>query len=168
MRRAALLLSLTLAACGAAQDTRPPGPSSSSALPLPAASSVPAVLHPIALLSPDGHAMPLRVEYAVTPEDQERGLMGRTSLPPDGGMLFVFPADQDLRFWMKNTLIPLDIAFFDARNAFVSSSIMTPCPPEEATCTVYTSASPAKYALELPAGSLVQRGIGPGWSLAAE
>src|SRR5215469_11738281 len=54
-------------------------------------------------------AASVRLEVAVTPDQQERGLMYRTSLPPHTGMLFVFDADQEVAFWMKDTLVPLDM-----------------------------------------------------------
>ena len=56
----------------------------------------------------------VRLEVALTPEAQERGLMYRTALADDQGMLFVFPHDADHSFWMKNTLIPLDMVFITA------------------------------------------------------
>ena len=54
-----------------------------------------------------------KVEIADTPEKQEKGLMGRKSLPEDQGMLFIYDEPQDLSYWMKNTLISLDIIFID-------------------------------------------------------
>src|SRR5690606_18293913 len=54
------------------------------------------------------------VELALTPEEQMRGLMFREELADDGGMLFVFPDEQHRAFWMKNTLVPLDMVFIRA------------------------------------------------------
>ena len=55
-------------------------------------------------------------------DERERGLMGRTSLPPDGGMVFHFPESTDAGFWMKDTRLPLSIAFWDRRGASSLSS----------------------------------------------
>jgi uncharacterized membrane protein (UPF0127 family) len=67
-------------------------------------------LYPIMIHTADKD-FPLRVELADTPKKLEKGLMYRTSLAPDKGMLFVFPNEQKVSFWMKNTLIPLDMLF---------------------------------------------------------
>ena len=62
----------------------------------------------------DGKTHNFRVEVARTPEEQEKGLMFRTSLPADGGMLFPFPKPKIASFWMQNTVIPLDMIFVRA------------------------------------------------------
>ncbi len=62
-------------------------------------------------ITQDGKAHAFRVEVARTGEEQQKGLMGRTTLPKDGGMLFPFAAPKIATFWMKNTLIPLDMIF---------------------------------------------------------
>lgn len=117
------------------------------------------VLHPLTLVSPRGQDTTLQVEWATTDQERELGLMNRTTI--DHGMLFIFDTQQQLTFWMKNTLVPLDIAFFDDHGAFVSSAQMTPCTADP--CTLYPSATPAKYALEMPAGYIAQQGIARGW-----
>src|SRR3989338_4485611 len=53
------------------------------------------------------------VEYATTPEEQQKGLMGRTFLKKNSGMIFIFPDEKIRKFWMKNTLIPLDLIFIN-------------------------------------------------------
>jgi uncharacterized protein len=121
----------------------------------------------ITLTSFDGStSVQVQVELAVTPEEQERGLMGRTTMDENEGMMFVFSEPSILSFWMKNTLIPLQILFFDAEGAFVSASEMTPCETE--ICPKYTSAATAKYALEVTPGFRERHGITPGWMLSPD
>ncbi len=95
------------------------------------------------------------VEIADTPATREQGLMGRESLPEKTGMLFIMDQSQVLNFWMKNTLIPLDILFFDEQLRFVSAASMTPCTTDP--CHVYSSGGSALYALEVPMGFKAQR-----------
>lgn len=125
-----------------------------------------APLHTVSLIAPTGDRVTLNVELATTPKARERGLMDRTDLPENAGMLFVFPVAEPLTFWMKDTLIPLDILYFDAGGRFVSSAAMTPCPPMT-PCPTYPSASAALYALEVRAGSIARWGVAEGWMLEA-
>ena len=92
---------------------------------------------------------PLRPELALTPDERSTGLMRRRQAPKDG-MLFVFPEDTTGGFWMKNTLVPLRILFFDARGRRVRAFLMTPCRVDP--CTVYDPRRAYRFALELPAG----------------
>lgn len=117
----------------------------------------------VTLESPEGETLTVRVEIARTPEEQSKGLMGRTELPEGAGMLFVFAEERPLSFWMKNTLIPLDILFFTAEGGFVSSATMTPC--TEDFCPSYSSQAPARFALEVPAGFLSSHKVGRGWTM---
>jgi uncharacterized protein len=85
------------------------------------------------------------------------GLMQRTSLPPNGGMLFVFE-ERDLHcMWMKNTLLPLSVAFIDERGAILNIADMQPL-TEESHC----AARPARFALEMAQGWFAARGIRAG------
>lgn len=95
---------------------------------------------------------------ADTPALRGRGLMGVTDLGDLDGMLFVFGSDTETGFWMKDTLIPLDIAFFTEGGAFVDLLRMEPCTEEP--CPVYAAASPYRYAIEAPAGDLAFVGSG--------
>ncbi len=130
---------------------------------LPRAAMQPqSALHTIQLTDPAGATLPLHVEYAVTPAEQEKGLMNRTSIGDDG-MLFLFDHPQQLTFWMKDTLIPLDIVFFGRDGTYVSSATMQPCTKDP--CQVYSSGRDAMYGLELPEGFIARHGVGEGWGL---
>lgn len=120
-----------------------------------------AALHPITLESPAGNSIPLNVELAVTPGELEKGLMYRTYV--SHGMLFMFSETRPLTFWMKNTLVPLDIVFFDANGMYVSSTTMEPCTADP--CATYASDEPARFALEMPAGYIARNQIGKNWKL---
>lgn len=102
----------------------------------------------------------LRIEVAATPGARTRGLMGRASVPPGTGMLFLFPEPVSRRsFWMKNTLVPLEIAFVRDR-LIVEVRRMEPCPAEP--CPLTTSEATADSALELRPGTLAAAGLGAG------
>lgn len=117
----------------------------------------------VTLRGPAGQSVPVRVEVADDDGERQLGLMNRTELPEGEGMIFVFPDAQPRTFWMKNTLIPLDIAYFAADGAFVSSATMTPCTADP--CALYPSAGFARYALEVGEGALAKIGVGPAWRL---
>lgn len=94
-------------------------------------------------------------ELAVTADERARGLMHRESLLPGAGMLFVFPREGRHGFWMKNTLIELDIVFIGAGRRVVDIARRAqPCRAEP--CAQYYPAAPAAYALEI-AGGLADR-----------
>lgn len=118
----------------------------------------------ITLVDPHGQKIVINAEIADDDRKRRMGLMFRKSLDDDEGMLFSFGYSQMLNFWMKNTLIPLDIIFFDHGGRFVSAAAMTPCDADP--CRVYQSAQPAQWALELSAGFVAKTGAGAGWSLA--
>jgi uncharacterized membrane protein (UPF0127 family) len=96
-------------------------------------------------------------EIAATDETRQIGLMYRFSLAPDHGMLFVHDVSRPLSFWMRNTFIPLSIAFIDANGRIINIEDMAP-QVERLTW----SAGPALYALEMKKGWFAQKGIGPG------
>lgn len=94
--------------------------------------------------------VPYAVAVAQTRDELAQGLMGVEDLGPLDGMLFVYSTESIVSHWMKDTLIPLDIAFFDASGFLVSVSSMTTCLDDD--CPSYASAGPARYALEVPLG----------------
>ena len=91
---------------------------------------------------------PFRPELALTPAQRSLGLMHRRRAPADG-MLFVFPEDTTGGFWMKNTLVPLTIVFFDRDGKRVRRLSMKPC--RTSSCPVYSPGRSYRFALELRA-----------------
>lgn len=116
------------------------------------------------LLLPDGFSV--LVELALTPETQSRGLMFREELPRDRGMLFVFGGLENRSFWMKNTLIDLDMVFLDAGLKVLKVFHRVPRSragqPEGEVARV---SAPAACVLELPAGSARAHRVKPGAKL---
>jgi uncharacterized membrane protein (UPF0127 family) len=104
----------------------------------------------------------LRVEIAETEKEREKGLMGRAKLADGEGMLFVFQTSETLSFWMKGTLIPLSIGFFDREKRLINTAEMPPPSQASQTLPVYQSASPAQYALEAPQNWFKKNKITPG------
>ena len=99
----------------------------------------------------------IRCEVADTDAERARGLGHRDHLPPDAGMLFVYPDSRERSFWMKDTTIPLSIAFLDADGVILNIETMAPL-----TLGSHTSAGPARFALEVNRGWFSARGIKPG------
>jgi len=99
----------------------------------------------------------LTAEVARTPEQQMTGLMYRFSLKPDHGMVFVFERSEQRGFWMKNTYIPLSIAFVAADGRIINIEDMAP--RDESS---HLSAGPAMYAIEMRKGWFAERGIRTG------
>lgn len=106
-------------------------------------------------LTINGHRV--TAEVAATEAARTTGLMRRFSLRPDHGMLFVFAEPQPLAFWMKNTYIPLSIAFIGSDGRILNIADMAP-----QTEMTHDSRGPALYALEMRKGWFAQFGIGPG------
>ncbi len=98
-----------------------------------------------------------QVEVADTPHQRERGLMARQKLPADGGMLFVFEQEGRYCFWMRNTPLPLSIAFIDAGGRIANLADMHPH-----SDTLHCPATDVRYALEVAQGEFERRGITPG------
>lgn len=110
------------------------------------------------------HGQRFSVELATDDASRQHGLMMRTALAPDHGMLFVFPYTGPQAFWMKNTLISLDILYFDADRRLVSMQLDVP-PCKADPCPTYPSDAPAIYVLELSAGTAQRIGAKPGDTL---
>lgn len=96
----------------------------------------------------------LIVELACTPAERQQGLMFRQELASDRGMLFVFERAQNLSFWMRNTLIPLSIAYIDESGIIVDIQDLEPLDE-----TPVPAAQPAQYALELNQGWFSQHDV---------
>jgi uncharacterized membrane protein (UPF0127 family) len=107
-----------------------------------------------------GRPVTVRLEVAADPAARARGLMGRTEVPEGTGMVFLYPRDVAEAYWMKNTLVPLSIAFIAADGRVVSVAAMTPCTADP--CPSYPPAGPYRYAVELPAGAFEAAGVGAG------
>lgn len=101
-----------------------------------------------------------RVEIADTDELRLRGLMGRESLADDAGMVFLWPEDVESAFHMRDTWIPLSIAFFDADGRIVRILEMVPCAADP--CPRYEAGAPYRGALEVRSGALARAGARPG------
>ena len=106
------------------------------------------------------------VLVASTEPARQQGLMGVHTTAPWDGMLFVFAAPNRTGFWMKDTLIPLDIAFIGASGAVQEVLAMEPCPPEVAQCPIYTPAREYSSALEVERGKATSFGLVPGSTVA--
>ncbi len=98
---------------------------------------------------------------AQTAEQQGRGLMNQRSLSGYDGMLFLFATDTTAQFYMKDTPLPLSIAWFDSGGRFVSSADMEPC-LDRPQCPTYGASAPYRYALEVPKGGLTTLGVANG------
>jgi uncharacterized membrane protein (UPF0127 family) len=107
---------------------------------------------PITRIKVGGH--PVDAEVAATPPERQLGLMYRFNLPSDRGMLFVFPRPEPLSFWMRNTFVPLSIAFIDADGRILNIEDMAP--RDE---TGVPSRGAALYALEMRKGWFADRGV---------
>lgn len=104
--------------------------------------------------------VPFTLEVADTPESRARGLMFRKELPENRGMLFVFPRDERLSFWMKNTEIPLSLAYIaqDGEIREIFDLVPHSLRPMESTYAV-------RYALEVSRGTFERLGIKPGYRI---
>ena len=142
--RAAIALLLTLAACGGSPD---PEPSPGTASPT------------LTIVTDDGDVT-LDVEVADDDEERQVGLMNREELAPIDGMVFVWEEEVRTGFWMKDTLIPLSIAFWDERGRIIEIADMQPCHADE--CPSYGPGVPFVGALEVYLGFFEAPGVSVG------
>ena len=112
----------------------------------------------LSIVTKDGQRHDFKIELAVTPQEQAQGLMGRTEMPKDAGMLFFFNDFVERSFWMKNTLIPLDMIFMDEEGVIVK--IHDSAIPNDLTSI--KSGAPARAVLELNGGISKTLGIKAG------
>ena len=109
----------------------------------------------------NGETLKFFVEYAVDESSRAQGLMFRKEMPEDEGMFFLFEKPQELSFWMKNTLIPLDIIFIGEDGKIVAiAENAQPC--KEDPCFSYVSGQPAQFVLEINGGLSRRLGISKG------
>ena len=111
--------------------------------------------HPVVQLNAGMHL--IRAEVVSAPETRAQGLMHRKQMAQNAGMLFIFDEPAVHCMWMKNTLIPLSVAFIDERGTIVNIADMQP--HSEAS---HCAAQPVRYALEMNRGWFAARGIKPG------
>ncbi|HEV2818124.1 MAG TPA: DUF192 domain-containing protein [Allosphingosinicella sp.] len=151
LRIAGLIAAALLAGCRAEP--------ASNAVEPPAPRTSPAGLDLVALtVESGGRRHGFTVEVARTPDQQARGLMGRRSLAADAGMLFPYDPPQPASFWMRNTLIPLDMIFIRADGSIARIAANT-VPLSETPVTV---AEPVTAVLELRGGRAAELGIRAG------
>lgn len=112
-----------------------------------------------AILNAEGDEIAVfAIEYAVTEAEKRKGLMERDYLEPEKGMLFIYDYEQPLSFWMKNTLIPLDIIYLNKEKKIVRI-IDSAQPCRTSICETYSSSAPCQYVLEINAGLSQKLGI---------
>lgn len=102
----------------------------------------------------------IQAEVAATPDSRQIGLMQRRTMALQHGMLFVFPEPGKLCMWMRNTLIPLSVAFLDERGRIINIEDMQP-----KTENTHCAARSARYALEMNLGWFKKRGLGAGFAI---
>ena len=113
-----------------------------------------------ALIDTGTQTVSLQVEIAETPDHRSLGLMNRRSLPRNAGMVFVFERPENGSFWMKNTLIPLSIAFYNGKGKILRILDMEPC--REDPCPLYSPNVTYKGALEVNRGAFRRLGVARG------
>jgi uncharacterized membrane protein (UPF0127 family) len=144
------LLLLSTAALGCRSSGNPIKAEQATTADLPSGATV--------VIPAAARAVTFRVELARTPDEQSRGLMFRPHLAPDAGMLFLFEGQEVHNFWMKNTLIPLDMLFIDRDRKIVG--IVENAEPQ--TLTSRRVDQPSKYVLEIGGGVAARLGIRSG------
>jgi hypothetical protein len=146
------LVGLVLVGCTSGRATPAPGDPPQSAL--------------VTFSTATGDRTTFGVEIADTEDERAQGLMGRTELGADSGMLFAYDEASSGSYWMKDTLIPLSIAFWGADGIIHTIREMEPC--TSGTCRTYAAREPYVYALEMNAGWFDRNGIEVGDPVAVE
>ncbi|HEY3247052.1 MAG TPA: DUF192 domain-containing protein, partial [bacterium] len=127
------------------------------------ASGQPQFKHGILTITQDGRRVVVQVEVADTPAARAQGLMFRAHLDEQAGMLFIFETESRWAFWMKNTLIPLTIGYFDADWQLVGSRDMKVAPdPEKGPFEIYQPEQSFKYGLEVNQCFFKRHSLRPG------
>lgn len=155
----ALLCVVAVACGGSEREADPeasPSPVAEQTLPEGSPTFEPARV----LIDTEEGSVILDVEKAETDEQRAFGLMHRESLDPDSGMVFLYFEEKTCCFYMKNTLIPLSIAFFDESGIIVEILDMEPCEAEP--CELYGSDEPYRGALEVNQGTFERLGVDEG------
>lgn len=114
------------------------------------------------MLLPDGFSV--AIEVAADDSTREQGLMFRDRLPEDRGMVFIFPTAGEYAFWMKNTLIPLDMVWLDEQLKVVHVAHDVP-PCKADPCPSYPPNAVARYVVELQAGAAAKHKVVDGTTL---
>lgn len=163
-RRLAISLTL-LAGLAACASTSPGVGEGASTTTAPESARVPEGFERAAatVTTADGEVCELCLWVADTTDLRALGLMFVTDLGHADGMVFVYPSPRGGTFWMKNTVLPLSIAYFGADGRFLDSHDMEPCRSED--CQRYRTAPDMQFAIETTQGDLVDLGIGPGSTL---
>lgn len=115
--------------------------------------------HPLKTTQLTINTIPMTIEQALTPSEQQKGLSGRKFLAPNQGMLFNFPKEQLLYFWMINMKFPIDIIWLDKDCRILGAAQnQIPCLDQQ-HCPIIPSNKPAKYALEVVSGFVAQNNL---------
>jgi len=162
---AVLVVLLLAAACGGDDGEPQAGGTTSVREEAPPTTSA-ETAGPRVVIETDAGEVEVAVEVADDDEERQLGLMNRESLPADAGMLFVFEEESSGGFWMKNTLIPLSIAFADAGGTILRILDMEPC--EADPCEIYDPGVFYRSALEVNKGALDRLGVEEGDRLRLE
>jgi hypothetical protein len=150
---------LLVAGCGGGENSAPEEnrtANSTAPVQTTAEASVPDESNTITIIGTNEERSEVEVEVEIADDkaEQRRGLMERTELAENAGMLFVFDREEPRSFWMRNTLIPLSIAYIASDGRIVDIQDMQPLDE-----TSHPSAEPAQYALEVNQGFFAERGI---------
>ncbi|MEO3703569.1 DUF192 domain-containing protein [Trichormus azollae] len=152
-----VLLSISLMGCSVLTTAQSATPTSVSQAQAPISK---AQTLPISAQATVPNGTKIKLEVAQTPEEQMMGLMYRSALPDNCGMLFIFPSAQPVQFWMKNVPLPLDMVFLDKG---VVKYIQTAAPPcNRNPCATYGPNVPIDQVIELRAGRATELGLQAG------